>query len=254
MYRPSHADYVYDAKYGHRDHRGGGRSSARETACRVVAGALAGLVIPDVTVKAWTSAVGPVELKTNWQHLDLSAVDSHPTRCPEVSVADEMAAYIAHVRDEKDSTGGVISAVATGLTVGWGEPVFDKLQADLAKALMGINAVKGFEIGSGFAAAEMLGSQHNDEIGGNFETKTNNAGGIVGGLSNGAPLELRVAFKPVATIGKEQNTVNSEGKSVSLAAKGRHDPCVVPRAVPIVEAMIKLVLADHYLRNLKYTR
>ena len=254
VYRPSHADYVYDAKYGHRDHRGGGRSSARETTCRVVAGALAGLVIPDITVKAWTSAVGPVELKTNWQHLDLSAVDSHPTRCPEASVADEMAAYIAHVRDEKDSTGGVISAVATGLAVGWGAPVFDKLQADLAKALMGINAVKGFEIGSGFAAAEMLGSQHNDEIGANFETKTNNAGGIVGGLSNGAPLELRVAFKPVATIGKEQNTVNSDGKSVSLTAKGRHDPCVVPRAVPIVEAMIKLVLADHYLRNLKYTR
>lgn len=254
VYRPSHADYVYDAKYGHRDYRGGGRSSARETACRVVGGALAGLLMPEVQVRAWTSSVGPIEIKTNWQHLDLTQIEAHPTRCPDPQAAGEMEAYIEHVREEKDSTGGTVTAVITGVPVGLGEPVFDKLQADLAKAMLSINAVKGFEIGSGFSAAAMLGSQHNDEIGKNFQTKTNNAGGIVGGLSNGAPIELKVAFKPVATIGKAQETVNSQGEEVVLAAKGRHDPCVVPRAVPIVEAMIKLVLADHYLRNIKYTR
>jgi len=252
VYRPSHADYVYDAKYGHRDYRGGGRSSARETACRVVGGALAALVIPNVRISAWTSAVGPIALTEDWQNLDLSSVDAHPTRCPHLDKAAEMAAYIEQVRDQKDSTGGVVSLVATGLEVGWGEPVFDKLQADLAKAVMSINAVKGFEIGSGFAGTELLGSQHNDAIGEDFRTTTNHAGGVVGGLSNGAPLELRVAFKPVATIGKEQNTMDAAGNPVVLEAKGRHDPCVVPRAVPIVEAMVQLVLADHYLRNKKY--
>jgi len=252
VYRPSHADYVYDAKYGHRDYRGGGRSSARETACRVVGGALAALVIPDVRITAWTSSVGPIILSEDWQNLDLSAVDAHPTRCPHSEKAAEMAAYIEHVRDQKDSTGGVVSLVATGLEVGWGEPVFDKLQADLAKAVMSINAVKGFEIGSGFAGTQLLGSQHNDSIEKDFTTTSNHAGGVVGGLSNGAPLELRVAFKPVATIGKEQNTVDAHGNRVVLEAKGRHDPCVVPRAVPIVEAMVQLVLADHYLRNKKY--
>src|SRR5210317_1558109 len=180
VYRPSHADFVYDAKYGHRDHRGGGRSSARETACRVVAGALAGLVIPNVRITAWTSAVGPIALTEDWQNLDLSSVDAHPTRCPHLDKAAEMAAYIEQVRDQKDSTGGVVSLVATGLEVGWGEPVFDKLQADLAKAVMSINAVKGFEIGSGFAGTELLGSQHNDAIGEDFRTTTNNAGGVVG--------------------------------------------------------------------------
>jgi chorismate synthase len=210
--------------------------------------------MPEVQVRAWTSSVGPIEIKTNWQHLDLSQIDAHPTRCPDPQAAGEMEAYIEQVRDEKDSTGGTVTAVITGVPVGLGEPVFDKLQADLAKAMLSINAVKGFEIGSGFSAAAMLGSQHNDEIGKNFQTKTNNAGGVVGGLSNGAPIELKVAFKPVATIGKPQETVNNQGEEVVLEAKGRHDPCVVPRAVPIVEAMIKLVLADHYLRNLKYTR
>lgn len=252
VYRPSHADYVYDAKYGHRDYRGGGRSSARETACRVVGGALAALVIPDVRITAWTSSVGPIVLSEDWQSLDLSLVDAHPTRCPHPEKAAEMATYIEQVRDQKDSTGGVVSLVATGLEVGWGEPVFDKLQADLAKAVMSINAVKGFEIGSGFAGTRLLGSQHNDSIEKDFKTTTNHAGGVVGGLSNGAPLELRVAFKPVATIGKEQNTVDADGNRVILEAKGRHDPCVVPRAVPIVEAMVQLVLADHYLRNKKY--
>jgi chorismate synthase len=184
--------------------------------------------------------------------LDLNAIDVHPTRCPDPTAAAEMEAYIQKVRDDKDSTGGVISAVATGVEVGLGEPVFDKLQADLAKALMSINAVKGFEIGSGFAGSQLLGSQHNDEIGTDFKTVTNHAGGIVGGLSNGSPIEVRVAFKPVATIGKAQNTVDAEGNAAVLKAKGRHDPCVVPRAIPIVEAMITLVLADHHLRNLKY--
>ena len=254
VYRPSHADFTYDAKYGHRDYRGGGRSSARETACRVVAGALAAQIIPQVSVKAWVSAVGPVALQVPFSELDLAGVDAHPTRCPHPETAVKMDAYIEQCRAEKDSTGGVITAVASGVPVGLGEPVFDKLQADLAKALMSINAVKGFEIGSGFAAAAMRGSAHNDAITEDFTTATNNAGGVVGGLSNGAPIEVRVAFKPVATIGKEQQTVDKDGKTAVLAAKGRHDPCVVPRAVPIVEAMIQLVLADHYLRNLKYTR
>lgn len=254
VYRPSHADFTYDAKYGHRDYRGGGRSSARETACRVVAGALAAQILPQVSVKAWVSAVGPIALQVPTSELDLTGIDTHPTRCPHPETAEKMEAYIEQCRAEKDSTGGVISAVASGVPVGLGEPVFDKLQADLAKALMSINAVKGFEIGSGFAAAAMRGSAHNDTITEGFKTATNHAGGVVGGLSNGAPIEVRVAFKPVATIGKEQNTVDKDGKATVLAAKGRHDPCVVPRAVPIVEAMIQLVLADHYLRNLKYTR
>lgn len=254
VYRPSHADFTYDAKYGHRDYRGGGRSSARETACRVVAGALAAQLLPQVSVKAWVSAVGPIALQVPASELDLACIDAHPTRCPHPETAEKMETYIEQCRADKDSTGGVITAVATGVPVGLGEPVFDKLQADLAKALMSINAVKGFEIGSGFAAAAMRGSAHNDAITEDFKTATNNAGGVVGGLSNGAPIEVRVAFKPVATIGKEQNTVDKDGNATILAAKGRHDPCVVPRAVPIVEAMIQLVLADHYLRNLKYTR
>jgi chorismate synthase len=254
VYRPSHADYVYDAKYGFRDYRGGGRSSARETAIRVAAGAIASLLLPEVVVRAYTSSVGPIHLKSNWQHLNLEAIDQHPTRCPDADTADEMSAYIEHVRSEQDSTGGIITCVATGVPVGLGEPVFDKLHADLGKAMFSINAVKGVEFGSGFAAAEMLGSQHNDALGKDFETLTNNAGGLVGGLSNGAPIELRVAFKPVATIGRAQHTVDHHGKETILEATGRHDPCVVPRAVPIVEAMVYLVLADHYLRNLKYTR
>ncbi|MGB1735998.1 MAG: chorismate synthase [Schleiferiaceae bacterium] len=254
VYRPSHADFTYDAKYGHRDYRGGGRSSARETACRVVAGALAAQLLPQVSVKAWVSAVGPIALQVPTSELDLARIDAHPTRCPHAETAEKMEAYIEQCRTEKDSTGGVITAVASGVPVGLGEPVFDKLQADLAKALMSINAVKGFEIGSGFAAAAMRGSAHNDAITEDFKTATNHAGGVVGGLSNGAPIEVRVAFKPVATIGKEQHTVDKDGNPTVLAAKGRHDPCVVPRAVPIVEAMIQLVLADHYLRNLKYTR
>ena len=252
VFRPSHADFVYEAKYGHRDYRGGGRSSARETACRVVGGALAAQILPKIQVKAWVSAVGPVKLAASAEQLDLSAIDAHPTRCPDQETAKEMETYIEQCRAANDSTGGVISAIATGVPVGLGEPVFDKLQADLAKALMSINAVKGFEIGSGFSSSEMTGSMHNDAINEDFSTATNNAGGIVGGLSNGAPIEVRVAFKPVATIGKNQKTVNKDGESTILAAKGRHDPCVVPRAVPIVEAMIQLVLADHYLRNLKY--
>jgi chorismate synthase len=252
IYRPSHADYVYQAKYGHRDYRGGGRSSARETACRVVAGALAVQIIPSIEVKAWVSAVGPIKLAVPFEELNLSVIDKHPTRCPHQETADQMETYIEKCRAASDSTGGIVTAVATGVPVGLGEPVFNKLQADLAKALMGINAVKGFEIGSGFSSSEMTGSLHNDIINEDFSTVTNNAGGIVGGLSNGAPIEIRIAFKPVATIGKEQQTVKKNGESTVIAAKGRHDPCVVPRAVPIVEAMIQLVLADHYLRNLKY--
>ena len=180
VYRPSHADFTYDAKYGHRDYRGGGRSSARETACRVVAGALAAQILPQVSVKAWVSAVGPIALQVPTSELDLAGIDDHPTRCPHPQTAEKMEAYIEQCRAEKDSTGGVITAVASGVPVGLGEPVFDKLQADLAKALMSINAVKGFEIGSGFAAAAMRGSTHNDAITEDFKTTTNHAGGVVG--------------------------------------------------------------------------
>lgn len=251
--RPSHADFTYAAKYGHRDHRGGGRASARETATRVVAGAIAAQIIPDVHVVAYTSAVGSISLDKHWEQLDLSKIDGHPTRCPDPEMAEEMSRYINFVREEQDSTGGVVSVVTSGVPAGWGEPVFDKLQADLGKALFSINAVKGVEIGSGFRGAQMRGSQHNDSINKDFSTATNNAGGIVGGISNGAAITARVAFKPVATIGQKQKTATTSGKETTLAAAGRHDPCVVPRAVPIVEAMVYLVLADHYLRNLKHT-
>jgi chorismate synthase len=253
VYRPSHADYVYEAKYGIRDHRGGGRSSARETACRVAAGAIAKqfLMAEGIEVKSFVSAIGEVEVDKPHTDLDLTAVENE-VRCPDPSSAKAMRTAIENARDEGDTLGGIVTGLALHVPAGLGEPVFDKLHADLGKAMLSINAVKGFDIGSGFAAAKMRGSNHNDGfeiVDGKPSTKTNHSGGVQGGISNGMDIVFRVAFKPVASIGKKQKTITREGKETELEIKGRHDPCVVPRAVPIVEAMTALTLADHLLRN-----
>lgn len=251
-YRPSHADYTYDKKYGVRDYRGGGRSSARETACRVFAGAIAKLILKDLgcTVDAYVSAVGDVKLNKPYTALDLTKTEDTIVRCPDADVAAKMISLIEEVRAEGDTVGGIISCVIKGTPVGLGEPVFDKLHADLAKAVMSINATKGFELGSGFAGASMRGSQHNDVFVANSEhiTATNRSGGIQGGISNGEDIYFSVAFKPVATIMQKQDTIDNQGNAAEITAQGRHDPCVVPRAVPIVEAMAALTLVDHLLR------
>ena len=248
VYRPSHADFTYDAKYGFRDHRGGGRSSARETVCRVVAGAIAEQLLPQVKITAYVKQVGA--LVANCASIpNREKIDENLVRCPDAAVAEEIIALIEKLKTKGDSVGGVIECRVTGVAAGWGEPVFDKLHADLGKAMLSINAVKGFEYGSGFAAAAMLGSVHNDSFEAPGKTKTNHSGGIQGGISNSEEIIFRVAFKPVATIAKTQETINKSGEKITLVAKGRHDPCVVPRAVPIVEAMAALVLADHYLRQ-----
>jgi len=254
VYRPSHADFTYDQKYGFRDYRGGGRSSARETATRVAAGAIAMQLLKhqNVTINAFVSQVGTVTLDNPYQQLDFDAIDSNLVRCPDKETAAKMISLIERVRSEGDSVGGVITCVIKNCPIGLGEPVFDKLHADFGKAMLSINAVKGFEIGSGFAAASMRGSEHNDAFqkdGDKVVTSSNNSGGIQGGISNGQDIYFRVAFKPVATIAISQETVNSSGEETTLEGKGRHDPCVVPRAVPIVEAMAALVLADHWLRS-----
>lgn len=253
LYRPSHADYVYEAKYGIRDYRGGGRSSARETACRVAGGAIAKQVLAqhDISVRAYVSSIGTCQLNKPHTELDLTATENE-LRCPDPDVAADMRSAIEKARDDKDTLGGVITCVAEGIPPGLGEPVFDKLHADLGKAMLSINAVKGFEIGSGFAAAVMKGSEHNDAfeiIDGKPSTRTNHSGGIQGGLSNGMDIVFRLAFKPVASIGQKQETITRKGEKTELEIKGRHDPCVVPRAVPIVEAMAALTLVDHLLRN-----
>ncbi len=255
VYRPSHADYTYEAKYGWRDERGGGRASARETAVRVAAGALAKqlLAVYGIHVAAYVSQVGHISLKRELGFLEIKNVDSHPVRCPDSETADAMQAYIEHQRESGDTCGGVISAAVTGIPAGLGEPVFDKLSATLAAACMSINAAHGFEYGSGFSGASMKGSDHNDVFvpGSNGKplTLTNHSGGIQGGLSNGMELYFRVAFKPVSTLLRPQQTVNTSGEKVTIHPGGRHDPCVVPRAVPIVEAMAALVIADQLLRN-----
>ncbi|MEL0317952.1 MAG: chorismate synthase [Flavobacteriaceae bacterium] len=246
-YRPSHADYVYDEKYGLRDYRGGGRSSARETASRVVAGAIAKQFLAPVTINAYVSAVGTIQLDHDPSKVDLSQIENNPVRCPDAAVATEMENYIKTIRKEGDTIGGVVTCVIKDLPVGLGEPVFDKLHAELGKAMLSINAVKGFEYGSGFAGTQMKGSQHNDLFNTDASTKTNRSGGVQGGISNGMDIYFNVAFKPVATIMQNQETINSKGESVAMQGKGRHDPCVVPRAVPIVEAMAALVLADFKL-------
>lgn len=254
-FRPSHADYTTTAKYGHRDHRGGGRSSARETVCRVFAGAIARQLLTTVGVEvgACVSGVGPYQFATADRFFSREEVDANILRCPDETAADQMIRYIEELKSLGDTTGGVITGFVRGMPAGWGEPVFDKLHADLGKAMLSINAVHGFEYGSGFAAAAMKGSEHNDVFttakDGRIVTRTNHSGGIQGGISNGMDIRFRVAFKPVATLLKPQETVDTGGNPTVLEAKGRHDPCVVPRAVPIVEAMTCLVLADHYLRH-----
>lgn len=254
VYRPSHADYTYEVKYGIRDHRGGGRSSARETAARVAAGGLAQLLLraSGIRISAYVSAVGEIEYAGEPSPEQLLALDAQAVRCPDAPTAARMEAAIAEAKAAGDSLGGVIRLLITGVPPGLGEPVFDKLEADLAKAMLSINAVKGFEIGAGFAAAASRGSAMNDSFytdAGKVRTRSNHSGGIQGGISNGEDISCRIAFKPVATIQQQQQSIDKHGQEVFLAAKGRHDPCVVPRAVPIVEGMAALVLADHLLRQ-----
>jgi len=252
-FRPSHADYTYHEKYGNRDYRGGGRSSSRETAARVAAGAIAKMLLKrlGVEVYAYVSEVG--ELKTpSYKEMDLSKIEDNIVRCPDPKIAEKMIDLIDSVRKDRDTIGGIITGVIKNVPVGLGEPVFDKLHAELGKAMLSINAVKGFEYGSGFEGTKMRGSDHNDAFyteDGTVKTKTNYSGGIQGGISNGDDIYFNVAFKPVATIMKDQDSVNEKGKETSVTGKGRHDPCVVPRAVPIVDAMAALVIADYYLIN-----
>ena len=256
-FRPSHADFTYEAKYGHRDYRGGGRSSAWETAARVAAGCFATMLLNhfNISVTAFVSQVGNIAIDPLRSDLDYNRIDESAVRCPDLLMAAEMEELIRQVRKDGDTIGGRVSCVITGVPPGLGEPVFDKLQADLAKAMMSIQAVKGFEYGSGFQSMTMRGSQHNDafrQSEGKIATITNYSGGIQGGISNGMPIYFNVAFKPVATIVAAQATVNSKGEDTTVEGKGRHDPCVVPRAVPIVEAMAALTLADHLLRQQAY--
>jgi len=248
-YRPSHADYTFDKKYGHRDYRGGGRSSARETACRVAAGAIASQLLGAIAITGYVSSVGDLSLDTPYQELDFNTIDSNVVRCPDAEMASKMIAKIKEVKKQGDTIGGIITCVIQNVPVGLGEPVFDKLHAQLGKAMLSINVVKGFEFGSGFKGATMNGSEHNDLFNQDGTTKSNLSGGVQGGISNGMDIYFRVAFKPVATIMQKQQTINSKGEKIEMQGKGRHDPCVVPRAVPIVEAMAALTIADFWLAN-----
>jgi len=251
-FRPSHADYTYEAKYGVRDYRGGGRSSARETAARVAAGAIAKLLIArhGIQIHAFVSQVGEIKAP-HYTQLDLGNTEANIVRCPDPETAGKMIALIDQVRLDRDTIGGIVTCVVKNAPVGLGEPVFDKLHGELGKAMLGINAVKGFEYGSGFEGIRLRGSQHNDAFyndGERIRTRTNFSGGIQGGISNGEDIYFNVAFKPVATIMQDQTSVDKHGKEATVSGKGRHDPCVVPRAVPIVEAMASLVIADFLLR------
>ena len=255
-YRPSHADYTYDAKYGRRDWRGSGRASARETLARVAAAAIAKKYLKEkegIEILSYVEQVGNIGSDVDVEKVQMSDIESNIVRCPDQKAAKKMIELIEKVRDDGDSIGGVIKGIIRSVPPGLGEPVFDKLPADLAKAMMSINAVKGFEIGLGFRSLGMRGSEHNDPFytdkNGKVRTRTNNAGGTLGGISNGETIHFRVAFKPVATIKKDQETVNPKGEAATLKASGRHDPCVLPRAVPIVDAMSALVIMDHYLRH-----
>ena len=247
--RPSHADYTYTTKYGERDHRGGGRSSARITISRCVAGALAKLVLRQigVSITAYTSQVGDIAIDLDYRHYDFSKIETNAVRCPDVEAAAKMEQLIAEVKGQGDTIGGIITCVVKGCPVGLGEPEFDKLHAALGSAMLGINAVKGFEYGAGFACVNRRGSELNDVFTEGFHTSTNNSGGIQGGISNGEDIYFRVAFKPVATLLMEQPTVDKDGNPTTLTARGRHDPCVLPRAVPIVEAMAAMTILDYYL-------
>jgi chorismate synthase len=248
-YRPSHADYTYDKKYGNRDYRGGGRTSARETANWVVGGAVAKQVISSIKINAFTSSVGDIFMEKAYQDVDFSKIESNVVRCPDNASAEKMIARINEVKKQGDTIGGTVTCVIQNVPVGLGEPIFDKLHAQLGKAMLSINAVKGFEYGSGFCGAKMKGSEHNDIFNEDRTTKTNLSGGIQGGISNGMDIYFRVAFKPVATIMQKQQTIDNKGNIVEMQGKGRHDPCVVPRAVPIVEALAAMVLADFMLLN-----
>ena len=253
-FRPSHGDFTWHEKFGHRDHRGGGRSSARETAARVAAGAIARIFLEKfkISISAFVSQVGEIKLETPLEKLDFSNIEKNVVRCPDLAVAAKMEAYIESARKSGDTVGGIVTCVVHNCLAGLGEPVFDKLHADLGKAILSINACKGFEIGSGFSSVSMRGSEHNDIFYNEndvIRTRTNFSGGIQGGISNGMDIYFRAAFKPVATIFHDQETVNGQGETANIKGKGRHDPCVVPRAVPIVEAMTALVLADHFLRQ-----
>ena len=253
-FRPSHADYTYEMKYGIRDYQGGGRSSARETLARVAAGAIAKLILREknISIQAYVSQVGKLKVEKSHHELNLNQIESTIIRCPDLDMAKQMIELIEEVKKQGDTIGGVVTAIIQGLPVGLGEPVFDKFQAELAKAVMSIPAAKGFEYGSGFEGVAMLGSAHNDlfeKQGDKIQTKTNHSGGIQGGITNGEDIYFRTAFKPVSTIMQDQETVNDQGEKVILKAKGRHDPCVLPRAVPVVEAMAALVTVDFYLRN-----
>ena len=249
VFRPSHADFTYTEKYGQRDYRGGGRSSARETACRVVAGAIAKQFLNTIEINAYTSSVGEITLNKSYKDLDLAKAETNDVRCPDTAVAEQMISKIKAIRKEGDTIGGVISCVIKNVPVGLGEPVFDRLHAQLGKAMLSINAVKGFQYGSGFKGTQLKGSQHNDAFNADGSTKTNLSGGIQGGISNGMDIYFDVAFKPVATIMQAQDTIDKDGNEVEMHGKGRHDPCVIPRAVPIVEAMAALVIADFMLLN-----
>ena len=248
-YRPSHADYTYDKKYGNRDYRGGGRTSARETANWVVGGAVAKQAIPSIKINAYTSSVGDIFLEKPYQDLDFSKTEDNIVRCPDNDTAKKMIDRIDSIRKQGDTIGGTVTCVIQNVPVGLGEPIFDKLHAQLGKAMLSINAVKGFEYGSGFCGANMKGSEHNDIFNEDQSTQTNLSGGIQGGISNGMDIYFRVAFKPVATIMQAQQTIDKDGNIVEMIGKGRHDPCVVPRAVPIVEALSAMVLADFTLLN-----
>jgi len=248
-FRPSHADYVYEMKYGNRDYRGGGRSSARETACRVVAGAIAKQILGNIEINAYVSRVGNVSINKPHSELNFNNIEKNNVRCPDLDTAKDMEELILKVRKDGDTIGGLVSCVIKNTPVGIGEPVFKKLHSELGAAMLSINAVKGFEYGSGFDGTKMRGSQHNDIINSDGTTKTNNSGGIQGGISNGMDIYFNVAFKPVATIMKDQESIDSEGKKTTIKGRGRHDPCVVPRAVPIVEAMAALVILDYILIN-----
>jgi len=247
IFRPSHADFTYQKKYGNRDYRGGGRSSARETACRVVAGAIAKQLLDPIKITAFTSSIGELELDKAYQDVDFKIIENNPVRCPDAELVKAMEQYIKGIRKKGDTIGGVVTCVIQNVPIGFGEPVFDKLHAELGKAMLSINAVKGFEYGSGFAGTRLRGSQHNDVIQTDGTTSTNHSGGIQGGISNGMDIYFKVAFKPVATLIQDQKSIDKENNEVVVKGKGRHDPCVVPRAIPIVEAMAALVMADYYL-------
>jgi chorismate synthase len=248
-FRPSHADFTYDKKYGFRDYRGGGRSSARETANWIVAGAIAKQLLVDIRINAYTSSVGDIFLEKPYQDLNFNLKESNIVRCPDDSYAKKMIQHIQEIKKQGDTIGGTITCVAQNIPIGLGEPVFDKLHARLGNAMLSINAVKGFEYGSGFCGTKMKGSEHNDAFNTDGTTKTNLSGGIQGGISNGMDIYFRVAFKPVATLLQKYDTIDKDGNQVEIQGKGRHDPCVVPRAVPIVEALTAMVLVDFHLLN-----